>query len=231
VKEKDTILIADDDPSFRQVLNVLLESEGFRVLHAIDGNECLRVAYEQHPDLILLDIMMPNKDGREVCRRLREISDVPIMMLTCLSGEKEKVERLTDGADDYMVKPISNTELVARIKTILRRTRRHSTPGLRSYDDGYLKIDGDARTVSVKDAPVELSPKEWRLLEYLLRHRNRVVTRQALLRYAWGDGYEEETNHLKVYIAHLRQKIGDSARRPRYIHTERTVGYRFETRA
>lgn len=231
MKEKDTILIADDDPSFRHVLAVLLETEGFNVLYAADGNECLRVAYDRHPDLILLDIMMPHKDGREVCRRLREISDVPILMLTCVPGEKEKVERLTDGADDYMTKPISNAELIARIKTILRRTRRHSTPGLRSYDDGYLKIDVDAHQVTLKGEPVILSPKEWHLLEYLLRHRNRVVTRQALLRYAWGDGYEEESNHLKVYISHLRQKIGDSARCPRYIHTERALGYRFETHA
>lgn len=231
MKEKATILIADDDPSFRQVLTILLEEEGYDVLHAVDGNECLRKAYEQHPDLILLDIMMPQKDGREVCRRLREISDVPIIMLTCLSAEKEKVERLSEGADDYMSKPISNAELLARIKTILRRTRVHSNPAVRLYDDGHLKIDLDARRVTVCGAPVVLTPKEWRLLEYLVRHRNHAVTAHALLRYAWGDEYTGENNHLKVYIAHLRQKLGDSASRPRYIHTERGMGYRFQTHA
>ncbi|MCI0475539.1 MAG: response regulator transcription factor [Anaerolineales bacterium] len=231
MKEKDTILIADDDPSFRQVLTVLLEEEGFRVMHAVDGNDCMRLAYARHPDLILLDIMMPHKDGREVCRRLREVSDVPIIMLTCVPGEKDKVERLSDGADDYVTKPFSNAELIARMKTVLRRTRRHSDPSLRVYDDGYLKIDFDARQVSVKDALVTLTSKEWLILEYFLRHRNRVVTHHALLRHAWGDGYDKEFNNLKVYIARLRRKLNDPARRPRYIHTERGMGYRFETHA
>ncbi|MBM3128829.1 MAG: response regulator transcription factor [Chloroflexi bacterium] len=231
MKEKDTILIVDDDPSLRQVLTLLLEEEGFRVLQAADGNEGLRAAYDRRPDLILLDIMMPHKDGREVCRRLREASDVPIIVLTCLPGQQEKVERLVDGADDYITKPFHNSELLARMRTILRRTRSHSDAKARAYDDGHLKIDFDARQVSVKKARVVLSPKEWTLLEYFLRHRNRVVTRHALLRHAWGDGFEKESNNLKVYIAHLRQKLGDSARRPRYIHTERTMGYRFETHA
>ena len=229
MKEQDTILVADDDLSLRQVLSVLLEEEGFGVVQAVDGDDCLRLAYERHPDLILLDIMMPNKDGREACRRVREISDVPIIMLTCLPGEKEKVERLSDGADDYVTKPFLNAELVARIRTILRRTRRHSDPSLRLYDDGYLKIDLDARSVHVAGVAVILSPKEWRLLEYFLRHKNRVVMRHTLLRYAWGDGFEQDFNYLKVYISHLRRKLGEPARRPRYIHTEREVGYRFET--
>lgn len=229
MKEKATILIADDDPSFRQVLTILLEQEGFSVLHAADGNECLRVAYERHPNLILLDIMMPQKDGREVCRRLREISDVPIIMLTCVPGEQ--VARLSEGADDYLLKPVNNPELIARIKAILRRTRVHANPALRSYDDGYLKIDVEARRVWVAGATVSLTPREWCLLEYLVRHRNRVVTAHALLRYAWGDAYTEERNYLKVYVAHLRQKLSDDAHRPRYIHTERGVGYRFEAHA
>ena len=229
MKEKDTILIADDDPSLRQVLKVLLEEESFSVIQAVDGNDCLRVAYEQHPDLILLDIMMPNKDGREVCRRLREISDVPIIMLTCLPGEKEKAERLSDGADDYVTKPFHNAELIARIGAILRRTRRHADPSARLYDDGYLRIDLDAHQVFVNGAAVTLSPKEWRILEYFLRHKNRAITRQTLLRYTWGEGFEQDFNYLKVFISHLRRKLGDPARHPRYIHTERDLGYRFET--
>jgi DNA-binding response OmpR family regulator len=229
MKEKDTILIVDDDPSVRQVLNVLLEEEGFAVIQAMNGNDCLRLAYERHPDLVLLDIMMPNKDGREVCRRLREVSDVPIVMLTCLPSEKEKVGRLADGADDYVTKPFRNAELIARIKSILRRARRFSDPGARVYDDGYLRVDLDARQVRVAGTLVVLSPKELRLLEYFLRHKNRVVTRQRLLRYVWGDDSEEFRNYLKVYISHLRRKLGDPARKPRYIHTDRSVGYRFET--
>ena len=228
MKEKDIILLADDDPSLRQVLNVLLEEEDFSVIQAVDGDECLRLAYEQHPDLVLLDIMMPNKDGRDVCRRLREISDVPIIMLTCLPSEKEKVERLSDGADDYVTKPFHNNELIARIQTILRRTRRHGDPTVRVYDDGHLRIDLDARQVRVAGAPVTLSPKEWRILEYFLRHKNRAITRHTLLRHAWGEGYEQDFNYLKVFISHLRRKLGDPARRPRYIHTERDLGYRFQ---
>lgn len=227
--EKGTILIADDDPSLRQVLKVLLEAEGFNVVQAVDGTDCLRVAYEQHPDLILLDIMMPNKDGREVCRRLREISDVPIIMLTCLSAEKEKVDRLGDGADDYVTKPFHNDELLARIGALLRRTRRHSDPTARLYEDKYLRIDFDAHQVFVSGTAVTLSPKEWLILEYFLRHKNLAVTRQTLLRYAWGEGFEQEFNYLKVFISHLRRKLGDPARRPRYIHTEHDLGYRFET--
>jgi two-component system KDP operon response regulator KdpE len=228
MKESDMILVADDDPSLRLVLNVLLEAEGFSVIQAVDGAECLRLAYERHPDLVLLDIMMPNKDGREVCRRLREISDVPIIMLTCLPGEKEKVERLSDGADDYVTKPFSNDELIARIQAILRRTRRHGDPNVRVYDDGHLRIDLDARQLHVAGAPVTLSPKEWRILEYFLRHKNRAIMRHTLLRHAWGEGYEQDFNYLKVFISHLRRKLGDPARHPRYIHTEREMGYRFQ---
>jgi len=224
---QDTILVADDDASLRQVITTLLQEEGFRVLQAIDGTECLRTAFEHHPDLILLDIMMPNKDGREVCQRLRELSNVPIIMLTALSQEREKIERLMAGADDYITKPFDNQELIARIHAVLRRTRQHETRQP-PYDDGYLRIDFEAREVRVNGTPVHTSPKEWRLLEYLIKNANRVVPRQTLLRHVWGAGYEKEYNYLKVFVAHLRRKLKDPARRPRYIHTEHNVGYRFQ---
>lgn len=227
--DKPVVLIVDDEPALCQVLTVLLEEEGFSVITASDGDEGLRMALEQRPDLVLLDIMLPRTDGREVCRRLREVSDVPIIMLTCMSTPEEKVGRLADGADDYVSKPFDNNELVARLRAVLRRTRRHSEPSQRVYDDGYLRVDLQAHRVFVNGAPVALSPKEWHLLEYFLQHKNRVVPHQALLRYAWGDGYEEDVASLKVYIAHLRRKLGESARHPRYIHSERTLGYRFET--
>lgn len=229
--DKPVVLIIDDEPALCQVLTVLLEEEGFSVITASDGDEGLRLALEQRPDLVLLDIMLPHTDGREVCRRLREVSDVPIIMLTCMSTPEEKVGRLADGADDYVTKPFDNNELVARIRSVLRRTRRNTEANLRVYDDGYLRVDVQARHVFVKGTPVVFSPKEWRLLEYFLQHKNRVVSHQALLRYAWGDGYEEDIASLKVYIVHLRRKLGDSAQHPRYIHTERTLGYRFETHA
>lgn len=227
MKEKPVVLLVDDEPGLCQLLTILLEEEGFSVITASDGEEGLRLALEQRPDLVLLDIMLPRTDGREVCRRLRQVSDVPIIMLTCMPTPAEKIGRLADGADDYVTKPFDNNELVARMRAVLRRThRREASP--RVYDDGYLRVDLEAHRVFVNGTPVVLSPKEWRLLEYFLQHKNRVVSHQALLRYAWGDGYEEDVASLKVYIAHLRRKLGDSARRPRYIHSERTLGYRFE---
>ncbi|MCX7838928.1 MAG: response regulator transcription factor [Anaerolineae bacterium] len=228
MKEKPVVLLVDDEPSLCQVLTILLEEEGFSVITASDGEEGLRLAMQQRPDLVLLDIMLPRTDGREVCRRLRQVSDVPIIMLTCMPTLEEKVGRLVDGADDYVTKPFDNNELVARMRAVLRRAQRREA-SQRVYDDGYLRVNLESHQVFVNGDPVTLSPKEWRLLEYFLQHKNRVVPHQALLRYAWGDGYEEELPSLKVYIAHLRRKLGDSARRPRYIHSERTLGYRFET--
>jgi two-component system KDP operon response regulator KdpE len=225
--DKAMVLLIDDDPSLRQVLTVLLAEEGFDVITAPDGDEGLRLAISYRPDLVLLDIMMPRTDGRVVCRRLREVSDVPIIMLTCLPTVNEKVERLQDGADDYITKPFHNDELIARMHAVLRRARRHPTS--HTYNDGYLHIDLETHQVFVQGARVLLTPKEWRLLECLLHHRNRLVTHQALLHYVWGDGYENDYALLKVFIAHLRRKLGDSAQQPRYIHTERTLGYRFQT--
>lgn len=229
--ERDTILVADDDPSLRTVISALLQEEGFQVVLAADGLECLRVAYETHPNLVLLDIMMPNKDGRQVCQRLREISNVPIIMLTAISLEKEKVDLLTDGADDYVTKPYDNDELIARIRTVLRRSHQNSSLRLDAYDDGHLAVDFETRQVRVSNQAVVLSPKEWRLLECLIKNQGRVVQRETLLRYVWGEGFEQEFNYLKVFVSHLRRKLGEPAQRPRYIHTERDMGYRFEGHA
>ena len=228
---KDTVLIADDDPSLRTVLSALLQEEGFDVLQAADGSECLHIAYDAHPDLVLLDIMMPSKDGKEVCQRLREASEVPIVMLTAVSQEKEKVESFTRGADDYVTKPFNNDELVARIRAILRRSRQGATSKTHVYDDGYLRIDVEGRQVHVAGTLALLSPKEWRLLECLIKHEGRIVTRETLLRYAWGEGFEQDFNSLKVFISHLRRKFGEPRDHPRYIHTERDIGYRFDGRA
>lgn len=223
-----TILIADDDPSLRLVITTLLEHEGFDVIQAVDGAACLRLNHEHHPDLILLDIMMPHKDGRQVCQQVREVSDVPIIMLTALSEEQEKVDRLIGGADDYVTKPFDNAELVARIRAVLRRSRGIENARRQLYDDGYLQIDFDAHHIYIKGDKVGLSPKEWRLLEYMTRNADRVVPHEVLLQHTWGRGYENEINYLKVCISKLRKKLNDSVRRPRYIHTERDIGYRFE---
>ena len=200
------------------------------MLQATRGTECLRKAYENHPDLVLLDIMLPDKSGTDVCRQLREISNVPILMLTATSSEKQKVASLTEGADDYVTKPFDNDELVARIRAVLRRSRNRAAVVVPPFDDSFLSVDFEARQVRVQSSLINLSPKEWRLLECLMKQPGRVVPREELLRYVWGDGYNREFNYLKVFVSHLRRKLHEPPRRPRYIHTERELGYRFDGR-
>jgi len=221
-----TILVVDDDPTTRQVLTVLLESEGYRVRCASDGAECLDSLPTHNPDLVLLDILLPIKNGRQVCREIRQITNTPIIMLSALTIEQEKVGRLNDGADDYLSKPYDNDELLARIRAVLRRVRPNSSG--RQYHDNQIHIDFDAHQLFVKGNEVTLSPKEWRLLEYLQRHQGRTVDRQTLLRHVWGRNYAEAYPYLKVYVSNLRRKLGDPSRRPRYIHTAHEAGYRFE---
>ncbi len=225
-KRKDTILIVDDDPIICQVLQVLLEDEGYRVASVTDSQDCLPAMRRQHPDLVLLDIMMPGKDGRTLCRELRTVSNAPIVIMSALTSDQEKASRLNDGADDYISKPFSNAELIARIRAVLRRMH-HGSRG-RIYRDETLIIDFDAQALEVNGVPTELSPREWRLLEYLYRHQGRTVAREVLLNHVWGAGYEHAYDNLKVFISNLRRKLQDPARHPRYIFTEHELGYRFQ---
>ena len=229
--KKQTILVVDDDPAISHVLSVLLDDEGFVPIHARDGVECLRLAYNTQPDLILLDILLPIKDGRELCRELRMMSAVPIVMMTALGGDKEKVARLNDGADDYITKPFSNSELIARIRAILRRTHPATDPGARLYQDERILIDFENRKLLVRNKPVNPTPTEWRVLEYLVRHAGHTVSRESLLKHGWGGGSEKYFSWLKVAVSHLRKKLGETPHRPRYIFTEREQGYRFEKHA
>lgn len=232
MKAQERILVVDDEQAVRQVLSTLLETEGFSVIEASDAKSCLHLVYEQHPDLVLLDILMPDRDGRDVCRLLRDIdSRLPIVMLTAVSDERETVGRLEDGADDYITKPFHNHELVARIRAVLRRSRGNPAHGSRSYQDSQIKLDFAARQFLTDKGEVSLSPKEWRLLECLVEHKGRAVTHEELLRYAWGNGYEGEQKYVKVYVSHLRRKLGDNPKKPRYIHTVREQGYLFEVHA
>ena len=228
---KETILITDDDPSLLIVLSVLLREEGFNVIQASRGSECLHKAYETHPDLVLLDIVLPDRSGTTVCRQLREISNIPIIMLTGTSTEKQKVESLNDGADDYVTKPFNNDELVARIRARLRRSRAGPVTILPPYEDGFLRVDFEGRQVRLGAETVSLSPKEWRLLECLMKQPGRVIPHDVLLRHVWGNGYEGEVKYLKVFVSHLRHKLGEPSGHPRYIYTERELGYRFESHA
>ncbi len=232
IRSQEKILVVDDEEVVRRVLVTLLETEGFHAIEAADAKSCLHVVYEQKPDLVLLDILMPDRDGRDVCRLLRDIdSHLPIIMLTALSQEDEKVGRLADGADDYVTKPFHNEELIARIRAVLRRARHDPTERNRRYEDSTLKVDFDARQFLLNGAETTLSPKEWRLLECLVTHKGRAVTREELLRYAWGSAYENEQKYVKVYVSHLRRKLGDNPKKPRYIHTVREQGYLFEAHA
>lgn len=232
MKVQERILIVDDEPVVRQVLSTLLETEGYSVLEASDGKSCLHLVYEQHPDLVLLDILMPDRDGRDVCRLLRAINPrLPIIMLTALSDEQEKVGRFDDGADDYVTKPFHNRELVARIRSLLRRSQLNPADHSHTYEDSLIKADFEARQFFVNNDEVVLSPKEWRLLECLVAHKGRAVTREELLRHVWGKAYEGEQKYVKVYVSHLRRKMGDNPKKPRYIHTVREQGYLFEAHA
>jgi DNA-binding response OmpR family regulator len=209
-------------------LQLRLEREGYQVLSAKDGVEGLHVLWEQHPDLILLDIMLPRINGWETCRRIRECSDIPIIMLTALGTEQDKVRGLELGADDYLTKPFSMAELVARVRAALRR---HKYPAARNeivHIDGRLAIDRAQRHVIVDGQWLELSATEYRILGCLLDNAGRIVTHQSLLTQVWGWEYAEEINYVKVYIHHLRKKIEENPRRPSYILTERGLGYRFQ---
>ncbi|MBI4789377.1 MAG: response regulator transcription factor [Chloroflexi bacterium] len=227
-----TILVVDDDPAVRLVLSTLLESEGYQVFEAAESSSCLRLTYDHRPDLVLLDIMMPGRDGREVCRLLRDISpELPIIMLTALSDESEKVGRFEDGADDFITKPFRNAELVARIRAMLRRARQAPQPRSHGYHDSMVDIDLDAKHLTVNAEPVPLTATEWRILEQLVTHKDRLVSREDLLRHGWGKGFERDYGYLKVHISHLRQKMGDSRKKRRYIHTAREQGYTFKSHA
>lgn len=229
---QDTILVVDDEEPVRRILETLLETEGFRVLEAADGKTCLQLAYEHHPDLVLLDILMPGWDGRKVCSLLRSASpDIGIIMISAVAGEQERVDRINDGADDYLTKPFHNEELMARIRAVLRRSRLSPTRQTRSYQDSRLKVDFDGHEVTFDGRSVHLQPKLWRLFEYLVANKDRVVAREDLLRRVWGQGYEKDHKYLKVYIAHLRKRLQESPAHSYYIHTARDHGYMFKSHA
>ncbi len=227
-KMQEIVLVVDDEQSTRQVISTLLEIEGFKVVRATSGSDCLRKVSKYHPNLVLLDLVMPGQDGRVVCRRLREVSDVPIVILTALSDSYEIADRLTDGADDYVQKPFDNTVLLARIRTALRK--HSSRRDFKSYyDDGYLRIDLVVHKVHLERKEVVLSVKELRLLECLVRNRDRTVPFAELLENVWDERFTDDHKILKVYIARLRGKLCENARRTCYIQNEHNSGYYFQS--
>jgi len=225
-----TILVIDDDKDLTTLLKALLERKSHRVVVASSGREGLQKAYQARPDLVILDIMMPGMNGWEVCRRLRELSTVPMIMLTARNVKGDAVKGLETGADDFLLKPFSSLELEARIQAILRRsTNRDNHKSARSsfYSNGYLTIDFDRRIVKVRGESIELTPTEFNLLSCLVRNEGRVLPHRYLLTEVWGPEYAEEVDYVKLYIRYLRLKIEEDPSVPVYIQTEWGVGYRF----
>lgn len=226
---KTRILVVDDDEKLTHLLQIFLSRNGFDVSVADSGQEGLKLAYQVHPDLIILDVMMPGMNGLVTCERLREISDVPIVMLTAKGTEQDIVVGLEKGADDYIVKPFRVAELLARIKAVLRRSKGQSdVEETGVYADGELVINFSRRQVIVRGQEVNLTPTEYNLLTCLVRNAGRVLPRELLLAQVWGDEFVESAQYLKLYIRYLRQKIEKDPSNPEYILTEWGVGYRFE---
>ncbi|MBI5958286.1 MAG: response regulator transcription factor [Chloroflexi bacterium] len=223
----EKILIVDDEEVTVQLITILLERRGYEVIKALRAEDGLRAAYRTHPDLILLDIMMPDMDGWEVCRRLRELSDVPIVFLTAKDDVRDVVKGLEMGADDYIIKPCDNDELVARVRAHLRRSPKASIAEELVFDGGNFRINFISREVRVRNSTIHLTPKEFNLLGVLARNAGRVITRADLVREAWGPEYGDAIDSLKLYIHYLRQKVEQDPQRPAYILTSRGVGYRF----
>ncbi len=226
---KTKLLLIDDSQDLQKLVGMFLEREGYEVTRAANGKEGLRQLARTQPDLVLLDIMMPQVDGWETCRRIREISNVPIIMLTAKSQEIDVVRGLEMGADDYVTKPFDLSELRARIQSLLRRTHEmvsaEKSPSV--FEDGWLHIDLVKRIVLVNGKPVDLTPTEFRLLAVLILQAGRVIPHQQLLRQVWGPEYGNEVHYLKLYVRYLRQKLEKDPGNPEYLITEWGVGYRF----
>jgi two-component system KDP operon response regulator KdpE len=225
---KETVLFVDDDDGLRTLMKLGLEREGFGVITAQDGQEGIRKAYQHRPDAIILDIMMDRMDGWTTCKRLRQVTDTPIIMLTARTDEGDVVKGLAMGADDYLTKPCSFAELKARILAVLRRSGKQAPEReVGVFDDGYLFIDIRRETVLRQGQPISLSPTESRLLMYLVSQRGRIVPHKELLVQVWGAEYAKEMSYLAVYIRYLRKKLEDDPSQPKYIRTRWKVGYYF----
>lgn len=218
------ILVVDDDPGLLRTLGIGLRALGHEILPAADGRTALQAAHEDDPDLVVLDLGLPDMDGVEVLRRLRAWTPVPVIVLSARADSHDKVQALDLGADDYVTKPFGMDELAARIRAAGRR----GGVDLPVLDTGELHIDTAARLVTRSGEPIRLTPTEWALLEVLMRTPGRLVGRQELLHQVWGPAYNRETHYLRVYVASLRKKLEADPSRPRHLINEPGVGYRFD---
>ena len=223
-----TILVVDDEARYVRWISLNLEGAGYKVLSAADGLTAVQQAAAVPLDLILLDLNLPVLDGFAACSRIREFSDVPIIMLTAKAEEQDKVRGLDVGADDYLVKPFGPPELLARVRAVLRRVPRGSAPPVPSmprFTVGDLEIDFSQHLVKRHGQPVDLSPTEYRLLAHLARHAGKVVVSDALLNAVWGPEYRDELQHVRLYVSRVRRKIEDDPEHPRYVLTRPGIGY------
>ena len=221
------VLVVDDEPSVRGFVTDLLGRAGYEVLEAASGEQGLRVLYAARPDLVLLDVSMPGLDGWQTLERIRDLTDLPVLMLSGMAGELEKVRGLKAGADDYVTKPFGAQELLARVEALLRRAPvRDDAP--QTYADGVLSLDVTRRSVSVRDRELSLTPREFRLLVALVRHRNQILTHGQLLELVWGDDYGVSREQVKLYVSYLRRKIRAAGAAGDPIQTIRGFGYRYQ---
>ncbi len=226
--ERRRVLVVDDEERMVRFIRMNLEHDGFQVSEALNGRQAVQKLRDVNPDLILLDIMMPDLDGFEVLETIREVSTVPVIMLTAKGEEDDRVRGLELGADDYITKPFSPREMVSRVKAVLRRTEgaSGSMHGLMEIDS-RLKIDFDRREIWLEGKLVKLRPTEYRLLFHLVQNAGWVVSHDQLLQKVWGYEYRDEPHYVRLYINYLRQKLEQDPANPKYILTERGVGYRF----
>jgi two-component system KDP operon response regulator KdpE len=219
------VLVCDDEPQVVRALKVVLQEAGFEVIPTATGAEALDQAAVRPPEAAIIDLVLPDEDGVEVCRRLREWSRMPILVLSAIGEEEQKVRALEAGADDYVTKPFASRELIARLEATLRRVERQAQEPVVAADG--LEIDFGGRTVRRDGEEIHLTPIEYDLLRVLLQNRGRLMTHRSLLVEVWGPAYESDTQTLRTHIANLRRKIEPDGRRPRYIRTDPGVGYRF----
>lgn len=222
------VLVIDDEPEIRRALRTGLSGVHFAVEWAPTGKQGLELVTRWHPDVVILDLSLPDEDGIEVCRQLREWSSVPIIVLSVRSSDQDKITALNLGADDYLTKPFSMGELVARIRVALRHAA-HAAGGAGAaaqFQTGGLLIDFERRQVTVDGNEVRLTPTEYEVLKYLAMHAGKVITHRTLLHAVWGPQYEDESHYLRVFVGQLRRKIEPDSSRPRYLLTEPGIGYR-----
>jgi two-component system KDP operon response regulator KdpE len=224
------ILVVDDEPQLTRVLRMGLKSRGYDVRSAADGLAGFEAFNDWHPDLVITDLAMPNVDGLELCRRLRAISTVPIIVLSAKGEEKTKVEALDLGADDFVTKPFGIDELLARVRAALRRSKvpAPNETTQTTLDSGDFHVDLETREITVRGKSIHLTPKEFDLLVYFIKHSGKVLTHRTLLAALWGGNYVEQNEYLRVFVGNLRKKIEPDAASPRYILTEPWIGYRFD---